>query len=358
MIIMPSTMRTVKDFEVAGKRILVRCDIDVHIAEDGMIRDDFRIKRALPTIEYLREEGAKIILIGHMGRPDGMAVPGLKLDPIRRTLEEYLEMPVAKTEDCVGEEVRKAVDTLLPGGVLLLENVRFHKGEMDDNDVFAKQLAMLGEFYINDAFANSHRKHASMYAICRYLPSAAGLNLAKEVEVLTGLMTHPAQPFIVIIGGAKADASKLKLVEKFAASADAVLISGLIRKGIIEKQLEISHAERIFFPTGDLEAPDISDATIGMFCKKILEAKTVLWNGPFGKFEDAQYKKGTLAIAKAIIESKAFSVAGGGETVEFLVQESLLAEFSHVSTGGGAMLQFLSGEAMPVLTALSAVTIY
>lgn len=350
-------MKTVKDFEVAGKRVLVRCDVDVHVAEDGRVRDEFRIKRALPTIEYLREKEAKVILIGHMGRPDGAIVTSLKLDPVRRILEEYLRTPVAKTKDCIGEEVRRAVEALPPGGVLLLENVRFHKGEMDDSDALAKQLAMLGEIYINDAFANSHRKHASMSAICRYLSSAAGLNLAKEVEVLRGLVADPAQPFIVIIGGAKADAPKLTLIEKFAASASAVLINGLICKGILEKQLEFSHSEHIFFPIGDLEALDISDATIDVFCKKILEAKTVLWNGPFGKFEDAQYKKGTLAIAKAIIQSKAFSVAGGGETVEFLAQEGLLAEFSHVSTGGGAMLQFLSGETMPGLTSLNTIPI-
>lgn len=345
-------MKTLKDFNVAGKRILIRCDFDVPMDEKGNILDDYRIKQSLPTIEYLVKNKAKVILMGHAGRPDGKVVESLRLISVQKSLEKHLGLKIIKADDCVGKEVESLVASLGEGGILLLENLRFHKEETDNNPEFAEKLSKLGDIYVDNAFANSHRNHASMTGICKYLPSAAGFTLAKEIEVLDKVMKNPGKPLVVIIGGVKVEETKLKLINNFSKSAEAVIISGLIKKGTQDKKIEFENPDKIIFPTGKLDALDINNESIKIFQEKIMQAKTILWNGPFGKFEDKKYEKGTLAIAKAIIKSKAFSIVGGGDTVDFVNKQGMIDKFSHVSTGGGAMLSYLAGDKLPGLEAL------
>lgn len=342
--------KSIRDFNVAGKRVLVRCDFDVPIM-NGIILDDFRIKESLSTITYLLNNKAKVILMGHEARPNGLVVESLRLTPIQKKLEEYLGIPVKKAPDCIGNEVEKLVDVMEAGQVLLLENLRFHKEETDNNPEFAKALAKLADVYVNNAFANSHRNHTSMTTICKYLPHFAGLTLQKEIEMLNKIMKNPVHPSVAIVGGAKIE-TKAKFIEEFSAICDFVLVGGLIEKEILEKNITFTYREKIIAPEGDISALDIDEATIKKFREKILLAKTIFWNGPFGKFEDEKHKVGSLAIAKAIVESGAFSVVGGDETVEFLEREKLVSKFSYVSTGGGAMLTYLAGDAMPGLKAL------
>ncbi len=342
--------KSIRDFNVSGKRILVRCDFDVPLA-NGIILDDFRVKESLSTIAYLLDNKAKVILMGHVARPNGFVIESLRLTPIQKKLEEYLVIQVKKASDCVGEEVESLVNAMKVGQVLLLENLRFHKEETDNDPEFAKALARLGDLYVNNAFANSHRNHASMTTICKYLPSFTGLTLQKEIEMLGKIMKNPIRPLVAIIGGAKIE-TKVKFIEEFSAIADFVIVGGLIEKEILEKNIKFTFREKIIAPANNLDALDIDDATIKKFREKILIAKTIFWNGPFGKFEDEQHKKGSLEIAKAIVESGAFSVVGGDETVEFLDREKLVSKFSYVCTGGGAMLSYLAGDILPGLKAL------
>jgi len=343
-------MKTIKDFKVSGKRVLLRCDFDVPIA-NGVILDDFRIKESLGTIKYLLENNAKVILMGHEGRPGGIVVESLRLNLVKEKLGEYLGMHVGKTSDCIGKEVEDTVSLMKPGEVLLLENLRFHKEEVENDPEFAKKLASLGDIYVNNAFANSHRNHASMTGLCKYLPSAGGLTLEKEIEMLGKIIHNPKKPLMAVIGGAKIE-TKAKFIEEFLELADFIIVSGLIKKEMQDKGMHFKDHGKIISPLTHFGSLDIDEASIAMFREKILTAKTIIWNGPFGKFEDEVHKKGTLEIAKAIIESGAFSVVGGDETVEFLDRENLVSMFSYVSTGGGAMLAYLAGENLPGIEAL------
>lgn len=351
-------MKTLKDFSVAGKRILVRCDFNIPIDGDGNILDDFRIRETLPTIRYLIENKAKIILMSHLGEPDGKAVDVLKLDKVQEKLSELLGFAVKKAEDCIGAKAKEMVDNLKSGEVLLLENLRFYKGETENDSEFAKELSKLADIYINDAFSVCHRAHASIVGVPKYLPAFPGFLLEKEIFNLNKVLgkslpdgRQAEKPMIAIIGGKKVE-TKTKVINKISKSADFVIISGLIKKEAIEKKIEFDFPEKIVGPQDSLDALDIDEKSIELFSQKIKNAKTVLWNGPFGKTEDKMYMKGTLEIAKAIIESKAYSVVGGGETIEFLTREGLLSEFSHICTGGGAMLSYLSGDKLPGLEAL------
>ena len=291
-----------------------------------------------------------------MGEPEGKVTPILTLDKVKERLEMLLGKEVLKTDDCIGPEVEKKVSELNSGEILLLENVRFHKEETENDSEFAKQLANLGDIYINDAFGDSHRAHASMVGIPQYLPHGAGLLLEKEIENLNKILQSPEKPLIALVGGAKVK-TKGAFIEKISEAADMVLISGLIKKEFLTSSLRVerSNLQKIIGPANDLNALDIDEETIKIFREKILQAKTIVWNGPFGKFEEEPYGKGTLQIANAIIESGAFSVVGGGETIEFLNKEGMLDEFNHVSTGGGAMLNYLAGEKLPGLEALEEV---
>ncbi len=344
-------MKSIKDFSVTDKRILVRCDFDVPIDEKGNILDDFRIKQALPTIEYLIEQKAKIILMGHMGRPDGKVVEELKMDKVAEKLADYLKISVEKEDDCIGPDAEVESNKLEPGKILVLENLRFHKEEEGNDSEFAKKLSYLGDIYVNNAFSVCHRDQASITGVPKFLPSCAGFSLQKEIESLDKVFKNPEKPMVAIIGGKKVE-TKSKFIDNISKVADFVVVSGLIAKEVVEKNIQFKYPEKIVLPTGQLDAPDINDESIKMFQEKIAMAKTILWNGPFGKFEEKKYARGTIAIAQAIIDSGAYSVAGGGDTVEFLNKQGMIDKFSHVSTGGGAMLSYLAGEKLPGLEAL------
>jgi len=345
-------MRTLKNFEVKDKRVLVRCDFNVPLNKEGNILDDFRIKQTLPTIEYLIEKGAKVILMSHLGRPEGKVVESLKLTPIQNRLMEYLDYNppatyISKAPDCVGEEIEKWSREMQPGEILLLENLRFYKEEEGNNEGFARKLAKLGDIYINDAFSVCHRNHASIVGIPKYLPSGAGFLLEKEVKVLSQIIKNPKRPLVVIIGGSKVE-DKAKVAERFSEIANFLLLGNLIA----EERIKEKKSKKIFFPTDSKKNLDIGEKTIKIFKEKIFKARTIFWAGPLGKIEEKKYQKGTREIAKAIIDSGAFSVIGGGDTVEFVNKIGLIEKFSHVSVGGGAMLAFLVGEKLPGLEAL------
>lgn len=345
------SMKTIKEINVIGKRVLMRCDFNVPLDEKGNILDDFRIKKTIPTIKYLIENRAKIILMSHLGEPGGKVVPELKMDNVAEKLAEYLGFPIGKEDDCIGPDVEGESNKLEPGKVLLLENLRFHKEETDNDPEFAKKLSYLGDVYVNDAFGVCHRDQASVTGVPQLLQSCAGLLLAKEIESLNKVMKNPEEPMVAIIGGKKVE-TKSKFINNISKVADSVIVSGLIAKEVAEKNIKFDFPEKIVIPTGQLDALDINEESVKLFQEKINPAKTVLWNGPFGKFEDAKYAKGSLSIAKAIIDSGAFSVIGGGETVEFIEKEGMIDKFSHVSTGGGAMLSYLSGDVLPGIAAL------
>jgi 3-phosphoglycerate kinase len=344
-------MKTLKDFSVNNKRVLVRCDFNVPLDEKGNISDDFRIRQTLPTIKYLIDNKAKIILMSHLGEPGGKVVPELRLDKVAEKLAEYLKFPIEKEDDCIGPDAETESNKLETGRVLLLENLRFHKEETDNNADFAKKLSYLGDIYVNDAFGVCHRNNASIALVPQFLPHCAGLLLEKEITTLEKIMKNPKKPMVAVIGGTKVE-TKSKFIDNISKAADFVMVSGLIAKEVAEKNIKFKYPEKIVIPFGDLGALDINEESIKLFCEKIMQAKTVLWNGPFGKFEDKKYAKGTLAIANAIIDSGAFSVVGGGETIEFLTKQGMIDKFSHVSTGGGAMLSYLSGEKLPGIEAL------
>ena len=344
-------LKTLKDFELKNKKVLVRCDFNVPLDDDGNILDDFKIKESLPTIKYLIEKEAKIILMSHLGELEGKIIPSLTLNKVKDKLEDLLGITILKANDCIGKEVKTQADALKSKEVLLLENLKFHKEEIDNDAEFAKQLSTLADIYINDAFASCHRAYASIVGIPKYLTHGAGLLLEREVRNLKLILENPKKPVLVIIGGVKLE-TKMKFINNILKVADYIIINGLIKKEIMAKELIFQYPEKIISPVDFLEAPDISNQTITLFTEKIMSAGTILWNGPFGRFEDDQYKKGTLAIANAIIKSGAFSVVGGGQTVEFLNKEGIASKFNHISTGGGAMLDYLSGEELPGLKAL------
>ncbi len=344
-------MKTLKDFNIQGKRVLVRCDFNVPLSKKGEILDDFRIKQTLPTIEYLIEKGAKVILMSHLGRPEGKVMEEFRLTPVQDKLMEYLDLSIIKAPDCIGLEIEKWTLKMQPGEILLLENLRFHKEEEENDENFAKELSKLGDIYINDAFGCSHRAHASIVGVTKFLPAGAGFLLEKEIKVLSDLTKSPEKPLVVIIGGKKVE-DKSKVIDMLAEKGDWILVGDLIKKEVKEKNIQLKYPEKIIEPVGEKIGRDINEQTIKIFKEKILEAKTVFWSGPLGEIEEGDFSKGSEAVARAIIESGAFSVVGGGETVEFINKLGLTEKFNHVSTGGGAMLEFLSGQTLPGLEAL------
>jgi len=384
--------KRLKKFDIENKKVLVRCDFNVPI-EDGKVQDDFRIKKTLPTIEYLLDNNAKVILMSHLGKPEGEKKEELSLAPVAEKLSDLLRAKVFFVGDCVGEEVEKKIKDLKGGEVLVLENLRFYKEEEENTNSFAKELAQLADFYVNDAFGACHRAHASIEAITRYIPSAMGLLLEKEVNILSRVIKDPWRPLVAIIGGAKLE-SKTKMIRKLIKQSDQVLIGGkianniLIVKGICvgrpwpeEKVVEEIKSfdltsVKIHLPidasiSADIKgetyvreaAPgkarkdekilDIGPETIRMFSKIIKDAKMIIWAGPMGLFEEPKFEKGTKEIADAITKNhQAFKIAGGGDTIYALSKFGLTKGFDHVSTGGGAMLAFLGEEDLPGLRAL------
>ena len=386
-------MKFLKDFDVKGKKVLVRCDFNVPLDSSGNITDDFRIKQTLPTIKYLIENSAKIILMSHLGEPKGKADKKLSLVPVAKKLSELLGIEIKMASDCVGGGVKKIVDSLNEKEIVMLENLRFHKEETENNEEFSKQLAELGDIYINDAFGVCHRRHASVVGVARILPSGAGLLLENEVKVLSKVLDNPERPLAVVIGGVKIE-SKLGMIKEFAKIADNVLIGGkiaetiLIVKGICvgrempDKSVmdEVSKIEltspKIHLPidavisanlAGDVyvkvSAPgkarrdelmlDIGPETINIFSTILSEAKTIVWAGPMGMFENDKFANGTKRIAEVITKNGgAYKIAGGGDTVSAIEKFNLADNFDFVSSGGGAMLAFLGKEKLPGIEAL------
>jgi phosphoglycerate kinase len=390
--------KTVRDVDVTGKRVFLRADLNVPL-DDGRITDDTRIRASVPTIVHLLERGASVILASHLGRPKGKVNDALRLKPVADRLAQLLGRPVRMTGDALGAGVQVAVDKLRPGDLLMLENLRFHAEEEANDPEFAAALAGFADLYVNDAFGAAHRAHASTEGITRHLPAVAGLLMEREVDALSRLLHRPARPFHAVIGGAKVS-GKLEVLEALLSRCQAVLVGGgmantfLAARGVeLGKSLveadQIGNAERILaearrkrvrlmLPTDAVIAPqihhrartqtvaigevprdqtvvDIGPATITAFTEHLAKAKTVFWNGPMGVFEIKQFAEGTNAIARFLADRAARKVTvivGGGDSVAAVEQLGLAERMSHVSTGGGASLEFLEGKILPGVAAL------
>ncbi|MFH2104776.1 MAG: phosphoglycerate kinase [Parcubacteria group bacterium] len=385
-------LKTLKDLDVKNKRGLVRVDFNVPLNGEKVI-DDTRIRKALPTINYLRGQGAKVVLMSHLGRPDGKVVEELRLDPVGRRLAELIDDHVLTLTDCVGEEVKRAVDGMEEGDVVLLENLRFYPGEKENDKEFAGQLAELADVYVNDAFGAAHRAHASTEGVAHLIPAAAGLLLEKEIRTLSEVMANPARPFVAVIGGAKIS-TKMGVINRLLEKTDNLLLGGglantivkaagvevgksLVEEEIVEEAKKINGKQdgKLKIPVDvvvALEATNISRTrianindikpeeaifdigaeTIKEYVDIILKAKTVIWNGPMGLFEQANFANGTNSVAKAVAEGDNKSVIGGGETLEAVSKLALTDRVSFVSTGGGAMLEFMEKGDLPALKPL------
>jgi len=388
---------TIRDIDVARKRVLVRADFNVPLSgTNGVITDDSRIQATLPTIKYLAERGARIILCSHLGRPKGKVVEKLRLTVVAQRLSQILGQKVIVANDGIGPEVDRAVAALKPGNVLLLENIRFHPQEEANDNAFAQTLARLADIYVNDAFGACHRSHASIVGIARYLPAVAGLLVEKEIEVLEGLLAHLSHPFAELAGGAKVS-DKIKTLENTMDKVDCLLIGGgmaatfLKAKGY-EVGLSLVENDRLEFATklmqqaaqqklplilpvdvvaaADVSAKaeynivavekippqwrivDIGPKTIDSFSARLRRCQTIFWNGPMGVCEIAQFAQGTQAMAKLLAELEATTIIGGGSTAEIVTELKLADKMTFVSTGGGASLRFLSGEKLPGVEAL------
>ena len=386
-------MKSLREIDLKGKRVLVRADFNVFLDEHEKIIDDFRIKQTLPTIEYLIKQGARTILIAHLGRPQPSdAREKFSLRPVGQRLTDLLGKEVKFIEDCLGGKVAKEANGLSNGEILLLENLRFYPAEEQGDENFAKQLASLAEVYVNDAFGVCHRAHASVVAIAKFLPGYAGFLLEKEVENLTRLRDKPDYPLCVVIGGVKIS-TKIKLIQNFLNKADDIILGGALAntvlhakglavgKSIIEEtmateiqkleitttklhlpvdaiwcadknRVETCHSGPVGFTQKDDSILDIGPDTEKLYGRIIKAAKMIIWNGPMGLFEIESFARGTKAVAEAIIGSSAYSIAGGGETVAYLSELGLTEKFSFISTGGGAMMEFLAGEKLPGIEAL------
>lgn len=384
--------KTVRDIEVAGKRVLVRVDFNVPV-QDGKITDDRRIRESLPTIQYLLEQGATVILMSHFGRPKGSRDPKYSLRPVAEHLSGLLGKPVQFLEDCIGEEVEQTVFSLPQGSVVLLENVRFHPEEEANDPAFAQALARLGEVYVNDAFGSAHRAHASTEGVAHYLPAVAGLLMEKELRYLGQALANPERPFVAILGGAKVN-DKIAVIENLLPKVDRLLIGGgmaftfLKAKGLeigrsLLDESSLEFAQRVLREAGDkvmlpvdvvvapaLEAgvptqvvpveaipPDLMGLDIGpetarRFGEVVRQAKTVVWNGPLGAFEVAPFAEGTRAVMEALANSQAVSILGGGDTSAAAEQLGYAEKMTHISTGGGASLEFLEGRTLPGVAVL------
>lgn len=382
-----SKFKTLKDINVKNKRVLIRVDFNVSLDDNGNIVDDFRIKEVVPTIEYLIKKRAKIILMSHLDDPKGNVAEKLKTDVIQNRLFEYLDCSIVKAKDCIGKEIEEWTHQMQPGEILLLENLRFHKEEEENDLNFAKSLSVLGDIYVNEAFGVSHRKHASVVGVPKFLPAFSGFLFQKEVEELNKVLFKPERPLAVIIGGVKVS-TKIKVIEKFLEKSDKLLLGGALvntifaAKGIemgksfIEKEM-FDILKKIDLDNPKLQLPvdfvcqnseisirsingvknnevvyDIGPRSIELFLEFIKQAKMIVWNGPLGLVEKEPFDKSSQIIAKAIIESKAYSIVGGGDTVTFVKKLGLENKFSYVSTGGGAMLDYLANETLPGIEAL------
>ena len=383
---------TVRDIEVSHKRVLVRVDFNVPLdGETGIITDDSRIRAVLPTIKYLISRGAKVILCSHLGRPKGKVVEGLRLAIVAQRLSQILEQPVKVAEDSIGPEVERVVAELKDGDVLLLENVRFHPGEEKNDASFAQALASLADIYVNDAFGASHRAHASVVGVTKYLPAVAGLLLEKEIKTLGSIIEMPAHPFAVLLGGAKVS-DKISMIENIMGKVDYILIGGgmaatFLKAKSYETGLSLIEADKLDVAAGlmeeasrcgvrlllpidvaiageispearvetvsiediprDKKIVDIGPETIRSFRESLLKCNTVFWNGPMGIYEIPQFAEGTKTLGGVLASLKATTVIGGGSTADAVADMGLADKMTFVSTGGGASLEFLSGKTLP-----------
>jgi phosphoglycerate kinase len=383
---------SIKDLDLKGKRLFIRVDFNVPLAPGGQeITSDKRIKSSIPTIEYALERGASVILASHLGRPKGKVNPEMSLGPIAQRLSELLKKPVAMAPDCVGPRVK----AMLPGKgeILLLENLRFHPEEEANDRGFSQQLASLCDLYVNDAFGTAHRAHASTVGMIKFLPeAAAGLLMEKELTYLSMVTQNPQRPAVAILGGAKVS-DKMEVIENLSKIVDGLLIGGAmaytflksqgypVGKSLVEddkldlaRQLLEHNKDKLLLPVDHVVASelkegavseivktvpdgmmglDIGPGTVELFSHEIARAKTIIWNGPMGVFEKPPFDKGTVAIAKAVAASGAISVVGGGDSEKALKVAGVADKISHVSTGGGASLEFLSGIELPGVAALT-----
>ena len=385
--------QTIRDVNVRGKRVLVRVDFNVPLKE-GTITDDTRIRAALPTVNYLLEKGAALILCSHLGRPKGKVVPELKMDPVAARLSELLGRPVQKMDACTGTEVEEAAEAMKPGDVILLENTRFNPEEKENDPGFAKQVAGLADIFVNDAFGAAHRAHATTVGVADYLPAVAGFLMEKELEYLGNATTDPERPFVAILGGAKIS-SKIGVIESLLGRCDRLLIGGgmantffkamgfevgdsLIEEDAVPtaKTLLEKAGSQLVLPVDAVVADafdndaktktvapnevtpgwrilDIGPKTVQTFESALGGAKTVVWNGPMGVFEMPNFAKGTFAVAETLAKLDATTIIGGGDSAAAVKQAGLADKMSHVSTGGGASLEFLEGKTLPGVAALA-----
>jgi len=384
-------LRTVRDCDVRDKKVLVRVDFNVPI-EGGTVTDNTRIRASLPTLEYLLEKGARLACISHLGRPKGKVVDAYRMDPVALELSRLLDRKVVKLDDCVGDAVKEAVAFAGPGTVLMLENVRFHPGEEKNDPAFAAELARGFDLFVNDAFGAAHRAHASTEGVTHYLPSYAGFLLEKEVSVLSELLNAPRRPFAAIIGGAKVS-DKIEVITNLLQRVDLMLLGGgmantfLMAKGIdvgrslaepdkvgLAREILARHSQ-VVLPVDCVVAPsldadkearvvaahqvppefmilDIGPETVKMFADRLRRAGTVFWNGPMGVFEKDAFAMGTYGVARAVAGLEARTVVGGGDSIAALQQSGLSDRIWHISTGGGASLEFLEGKVLPGIARL------
>jgi phosphoglycerate kinase len=388
--------KTIRDVDLEGKWVLVRVDYNVPLNDRGEVTDNTRIKRSLPTLKYLLEKDARIILMSHLGRPKGQVVDKYRLDPVARELQSLLGVKVKKMDAIYSPQVAEEVRNMKDKEIILLENLRFDPGEEKNDDTLARNLASLADIYVDDAFGAAHRAHASVVGVTRYLPSVAGFLMESELKALYSLLESPQKPFVVILGGSKIS-DKLKIMDRFLEVADALLIGGgmcftflkaqdyNVGRSICEQELVsycrgvLAKGERnrvkILLPEDlvvadgfkedaayttvdagsipvDWMGLDIGPRTADKFCQEITEARTVFWNGPMGVFEWNNFEEGTRRVAEAVAQSEAYTVAGGGDTLAAIGKYRLEDRIDHISTGGGASLELLGGEVLPGVEAL------
>lgn len=387
---------SVRDIDVAGKRVLVRCDFNVPL-KDGVISNDKRIVAALPTIKYLSENKAKVILCSHLGRPKGEWLPEASLAPVAKRLSELLEKPVRMSKDVIGDDAKDISASLKDGEIALLENVRYYKEETENDPGFAKELASLADIFVNDAFGTAHRAHASTAGVADYIPAVCGFLIEKEISVMGKALADPARPFVAVLGGAKVS-DKIGVITNLLDKVDTLIVGGAmaytfikadgydigdslcefdkleLAAEILEKSVEkgvrflmpIDHIAAEKFDEGaeavaveersipeGLMGMDIGPKTVKLFSEALQNAGTVVWNGPMGVFEYKQFAEGTLSVAKAVAESGAVSIIGGGDSVSAVTKLGFADKMTHISTGGGASLEFLEGKELPGIAVLN-----
>lgn len=388
--------KTVKDIDLKDKRVLVRCDFNVPMDENKNITDNRRIVAALPTIKYLLENNAKVILCSHLGKPKGEAKPNLSLAPVAKRLSEYLGFEVKLAKDIVGEDAKKLASELKEGEAILLENVRFDAREEANDAEFSKELASLADIYVNDAFGTAHRAHSTTAGVADYLPAVCGFLIEKEVKMLGDSLNNPERPFVAILGGAKVS-DKIKVIENLIEKADSIIIGGGMTYTFLKAMgynvgnsiCELDRVElaketmkkaeergvKLLFPVDTVcgkefsndteiktvnskEIPDgwqgldIGPESVKLFTEELRKAKTVMWNGPLGVFEFANFAKGTNEIAKVLSEIEATTIIGGGDSAAAIEKGGYADKITHISTGGGASLEFLEGKALPGIECL------